>query len=88
VAGALKQSERRQFNLYILDHNFPDGTGTQFCKEIRRFDNRTPIIIYSGTSTTSSDFEEAISAGAQDYILKPHIEELLERIATLLGGSR
>ena len=86
TASALKLAQTARFDLYVIDNHFPDGTGAELCRQIRRFDVRTPLIIYSGTST-EADLKEALRAGAQAYILKPYIEELLQSIVTALYTS-
>jgi DNA-binding response OmpR family regulator len=84
VASALKLAVETHLDLYIIDSTFPDGTAIQFCREVRRFDANTPLIIYSGT-TEKADLEEALVAGAQAYVLKPNIEELLETVTAILN---
>jgi DNA-binding response OmpR family regulator len=83
VADALEMAKASRFNLYVIDNHFPDGTGIELCRQIRTFNRDTPIIIYSGTST-GIEKKEVLQAGAQDYLLKPHIEELLQSIDAFL----
>ncbi|MFL6215174.1 MAG: response regulator transcription factor [Blastocatellia bacterium] len=85
VAAALELAMATRFDLYVVDNHFPDGTGVELCRQIRSFDAATPLIIYSGTST-QADLEEGLQSGAQAYILKPHIEDLLVTIGALLSG--
>jgi len=83
VAATLRLTESARFDLYIVDNHFPDGTGVELCRQVRQLDGRTPLIIYSGTST-EADFDEALQADAQAYVVKPYLDELLARIATWL----
>jgi DNA-binding response OmpR family regulator len=85
VAAALRLAKAAPFNLYVIDNHFPDGTGVELCRQIRAFDGRTPLIVYSGNSI-GADLEEALQAGAQAYVIKPYLDELLERIDALLRG--
>jgi two-component system, OmpR family, response regulator len=86
VASALELARAIRFDLYVIDNHFPDATGAEFCREIRTFDEPTPVIIYSGTSM-DADFEEALRAGAEAYILKPYVDELLQKIKGFLNSS-
>ena len=82
-AAALALAQSVHFDLYVIDNLFPDGTGVELCRQIRGFDGRTPLLIYSGNSI-GEDLDEALQAGAQAYVIKPYLDELLERIAALL----
>ncbi|HVF57460.1 MAG TPA: response regulator [Pyrinomonadaceae bacterium] len=64
----LAQSER--FDLYLLDHTFPDASGVTVCQLLRDFDPDTPILFYSARALPQEK-EAAIKAGAQDYLIKP-----------------
>src|ERR1044071_5166578 len=35
-----------KFDLYLLDSWLPDGSGLELCKQIRQFDQTTPILFY------------------------------------------
>jgi DNA-binding response OmpR family regulator len=84
VEQALELSRRDSFNLYILDAWFSQGSGTGLCRKIREFDPHTPIIVYSGAAF-ESDKNEALHAGANAFVAKPEIEELLETVKRLLN---
>lgn len=84
VEQALELSRRDSFNLYILDAWFSRGSGTGLCRKIREFDPHTPIIVYSGAAFESNK-DEALHAGANAFVAKPEIEELLETVKRLLS---
>ncbi len=77
--------ERESFDLFLLDYCFPDTTAVQICMKIRAVDPFIPILIYS-TLNREVDKQQAIAAGANDYLVKPdqmnllksHIDALLE----------
>lgn len=81
---ALEFAHRDSFNLYVLDSWLPKGSGVDLCQKIREFDPHTPIIFYSGTAY-ESDRQEALSAGANAFVAKPHIDELLQTVTRLLS---
>jgi CheY-like chemotaxis protein len=66
----LESARRERFDLYLLDHTFPDASGVTICEELRKFDADTPILFYSGRAMPEEK-EAAIKAGAQDYLIKP-----------------
>lgn len=71
--------QKNKFKLIILDINLPDGTGFDFCKEIRR-ESIIPIIFISAR-TSDRDKINGLDLGADDYIAKPYsLEELLSRV--------
>jgi DNA-binding response OmpR family regulator len=83
VSEALQIAQNESFNLYILDAWFPVEAGLGLCRKIREFDPHTPIIFYSGAAF-DSDKQEALFAGANAFVAKPYVEELVETIHSLL----
>jgi DNA-binding response OmpR family regulator len=66
----LRIARRGYFDLYILDNRLPDGSGIELCRRIREFDPHTPIMFYSACAY-QRDLQAALSAGAQEYLVKP-----------------
>lgn len=58
-----------KIDLIILDSNLPDGSGLDFCKEIRSFSS-VPIIFLTANDL-ELDIVAGLAAGADDYITKP-----------------
>ena len=86
-AEALRLSQSERFDLYLLDFEFPDGTGAELCQQIRAFDSATPVIFCSG-SAYPSQREQALRAGADAYLVKPlDFECLLRTIAKSLNSA-
>lgn len=79
-----KLFETYSFDLVILDINLPGMNGYELCKEIRKRDERIPIVMLTALNATE-DKIEGFDAGADDYIVKPFdFKELLVRIRALL----
>ena len=79
----LRLARRRYFDLYILDNWLPDGSGIGLCRAIREFDPHTPILFYSAAGY-ARDIEEALSSGAQAYLVKPvELRDLEQAVARL-----
>jgi two-component system response regulator CpxR len=84
---ALRKASIGDFAALLLDTNLPDISGIELCKQIRSFDNATPIIFYSGEARPEM-IEEAMKAGAQAYLKKPIDPfEVGETIAGLISTT-
>lgn len=83
----LKQWSLEKYQLFILDVNVPSLNGLEVCKRIREKDTSTPVLMLTAYSAVE-DKVEALSSGADDYLVKPfHFEELSARIKALLRRS-
>ena len=75
--------ENEQFQLILLYINLPDGTGFEFCKELRRVS--TVPVIFASARTSEDDKVIGLDMGGDDYIPKPYsLKELMSRINSLL----
>ncbi|WP_433830940.1 response regulator transcription factor [Flavobacterium anhuiense] len=80
----LKKYFQYEYDLIILDINVPGSNGIDVCKEIRKIDNKTPIIMLTAFSEID-DKLSSFDSGADDYLVKPfHFEELYARVQSLL----
>ena len=83
---ALEQATESEFDLYVLDRHLPDGSGLELCHKLTQLTPGVPCIFYSGDAYAIHR-SEALAAGAQDYIAKPDIDKLLQRVNQLLSES-
>jgi DNA-binding response OmpR family regulator len=64
----------------------PGLSGPELTRDIREFNQTTPILFYSGAAY-EADKQTAFDAGAQGYLIKPiGIERLVEEIDRLIKG--
>jgi DNA-binding response OmpR family regulator len=85
VTAALELARMGGFDLYILDQNYMDGTGAELCRKIREFDQRSPVIFYSGGGLESEQ-QACLKAGAQAYLIKPKgLDEIIQTVNQLIG---
>jgi DNA-binding response OmpR family regulator len=71
-------------DLVLLDITLPDGSGRDFCAELRQQGVMTPIIMLTGAAG-DDDVVRGLDAGANDYIVKPFRDhELLARVRAQL----
>ena len=82
---AKKQYLTNKPQLLVLDVMMPKKDGFSLVKEIRKMDDRIPIIFLTAKSRTE-DVVEGFGYGANDYLKKPFsMEELIVRIKALLN---
>jgi len=68
-------------DLILLDVMLPDGTGYEFCKEVRSRGIVTPIVFLTAVAE-EANIVQGLEIGADDYVAKPYrVKELLSRIA-------
>lgn len=83
LESAREKLKNNKFDLILLDIKLPDGTGYDFCREVRKTSD-VPIIFLTA-------FDEEVNVvlgldmGGDDYITKPfRIRELISRIKAVL----
>ena len=79
AAQALSMIQAEDFDLYLLDGRLPEIDGFDLCRQLRAVDSHIPILFFSGAAS-ADDREKGIAAGADAYVTKPDIDELLEII--------
>ena len=70
----------------MLEGWLPYIDGFAFCRQLRESDAKTPILFYSGAAY-ESDRQKGIAAGANDYVAKPDIESLIEKMVDLIAQA-
>ncbi len=84
----LRQARENSFALILLDIGLPDKDGLELCREIRLFDEKTPVLFYTAFADLL-DEHEAMRVGAQGALRKPEdtarlssaIRQLVEKSA-------
>lgn len=87
-AAAKKVLDALLPDLIILDLTLPDGNGIDICREFKRGNPRTPVIMLTAKDRVS-DKVMGLESGADDYIVKPfETLELMARIKACLRRSQ
>lgn len=82
-----REFDVKQFDLILLDINFPDGSGMDYLMEIRRKSN-VPVILLTANNM-EIDIVSGLEQGADDYITKPFsLMVLRARVNVQFRGSR
>ncbi|MDE6822589.1 response regulator transcription factor [Bacteroides acidifaciens] len=83
-AMGLRLFQSNTFHLVISDIILPKMDGFELCKEIRKVDDRVPILMLTALGA-ADDKLEGFDVGADDYMVKPFdFRELTARVRVLL----
>ncbi|MDR0248722.1 MAG: response regulator transcription factor [Oscillospiraceae bacterium] len=70
IAAARAAMQTDPPDLFRLDINLPDGSGLDFCAELRKTGVKTPILMLTANDT-EIDMVAGLERGADDYVAKP-----------------
>ena len=85
---ALSLAKSQRFDLFLIDSWLPDSSGATLTEWIREFDNKTPVLFYSGAAY-DTDLQIAINAGANGYLVKPvDNDKLIAEVTRLIDSSK
>jgi two-component system chemotaxis response regulator CheY len=75
---ALEQCRERMPDVVLMDWNMPVMNGLDCVRALRAMPNGDkPKVIFCTTMNELADIEQALEAGADEYIMKPFDAELL-----------
>jgi CheY-like chemotaxis protein len=86
IDEAFRLAQAEQFDLYLLDTRFPEGSGLDLCKQLRDSNPQTPIVFYSGDAGEPEKVK-GLAAGADAYLVKPDSDTVAATIFRLLKQS-
>ena len=70
----------------LLDWNMPVMSGIEFLRELRALQGvEQPIVVFCTTENDMAHIQEAISTGANEYIMKPFDSEIIESKFSQVG---
>lgn len=70
----------------LLDWNMPVMSGIEFLRELRAVPGGDkPIVVFCTTENDIEHIQEAIEAGANEYIMKPFDSEIIQAKFTQVG---
>jgi len=79
---------RESFDVLVLDWTVPDTTGYELLKSLRAGGTRVPVL-FATARDAEHDIVEALSAGADDYMVKPiNGGELVARLHALVRRTQ
>ena len=73
-------------DVVLLDWNMPVMTGIEFIHQLRKHEGGDkPKVVFCTTENDVAHIREAISAGADEYVMKPFDHETLQIKLQLVG---
>ena len=82
----LAQCERAMPDVILLDWNMPVMTGIEFVTKLRQTEGGDrPKVVFCTTENDIAHIRQAITAGADEYVMKPFDHETLEIKLQLVG---
>lgn len=70
----------------LLDWNMPNMNGIEFLRELRKLPGGDkPVVVFCTTENDIEHIQEAITAGANEYIMKPFDSEILQAKFSQVG---
>ncbi len=66
-------------DVVLLDWNMPVMNGIDFLRQLRRAPGgKSPVVVFCTTENDVQHIQEAIGAGANEYIMKPFDSDILQ----------
>lgn len=85
IGECLDLARQSNFDLYMLDDDYIDGSGLELCKRLRAQTPQTPVLFFSAQAFLR-DRQRAMEAGAHSYFIKPgDIFEIVQAINSILA---
>lgn len=70
----------------LLDWNMPVMSGIDFLRELRKLpEGDRPLVVFCTTENDMAHIQEALAAGANEYIMKPFDSEIIETKFSQIG---
>lgn len=85
IRSLMRLLRQESFDLLLLDWHLPDGSGLDLLHWARTHCDPCPPTIMVTARSESDDIVKALEAGADDYVIKPIDEKVLEaRVSAVL----
>jgi len=76
---AMAACQRHMPDVILLDWNMPVMSGIEFLRALRGMKGgETPIVVFCTTENDLGHIQEAVGAGANEYIMKPFDTDIIQ----------
>jgi two-component system, chemotaxis family, chemotaxis protein CheY len=83
---AFDKCQLRMPDIIMLDWHMPVKNGITFLKELRASEGgQHPVVIFCTTETNLECITDAITSGANEYVMKPYDEDIIRGKLEQLG---
>lgn len=84
--AAMDACNKRMPDAILLDWNMPVMSGIDFLRQLRGSDGGDkPIVVFCTTENDVQHIQEAINAGANEYIMKPFDSDIIQAKFSQVG---
>jgi len=71
--------QRRMPDAILLDWNMPVMSGIEFLRVLRKMEGGDrPVVVFCTTENDMKHIQEAVAAGANEYIMKPFDADIIQ----------
>jgi len=83
---AMERCSTKMPDVILLDWNMPVMTGIEFLRRLRKMSGGDrPKVIFCTTENDMMHIQEALSAGANEYIMKPFDSDIIQAKFSQVG---
>lgn len=83
---ALEASEKNLPDFVLLDWNMPIMNGLEYLRALRQLPGgQNPVVVFCTTENDLNHIQEALMAGANEYIMKPFDADIIRSKLIQLG---
>ena len=76
---AIEACQQKMPDAVLLDWNMPVMNGIEFLRALRKMPGgEAPIVVFCTTENEMAKIQEAISSGANEYIMKPFDGDIIQ----------
>lgn len=76
---AVEACERKMPDAILLDWNMPVMSGIDFLRTLRQMEGGDlPVVVFCTTENDMKHIQEAVEAGANEYIMKPFDADIIQ----------
>ena len=76
---AMDACRRKMPDAILLDWNMPVMNGIDFLRSLRQMDGgKAPVVVFCTTQNDLNHIQAAMSAGANEYIMKPFDSDIIQ----------
>jgi len=84
--AAMDVCNSRMPDAILLDWNMPVMSGIDFLRQLRSLDGGDkPVVVFCTTENDVQHIQEAINAGANEYIMKPFDSDIIQAKFSQVG---
>ena len=83
---AIEACQSKMPDAILLDWNMPVMNGIEFLRELRKMSGGAdPVVVFCTTENDLDHIQEALQAGANEYIMKPFDSDIIQAKFSQVG---